>query len=80
MRSVPLIERGMRREKHEFPKNGRDIFSRWELDSPNQLEIARKKGFSARTSGAGAELLACAMIAVAHKMKSPDATLMIPVN
>src|SRR5262245_22674142 len=36
MRSAPLIERGMRGEKHEFPKNGSTIFSRRGLETPDR--------------------------------------------
>jgi hypothetical protein len=48
MRSAPLIERGMAREKHEFPKNGSDLFLRRGLDTANQVEMAGENcGFGA---------------------------------
>jgi len=47
MRSAPLIERGMRGEKHGFPKNGRDIFLREGLETPDRFESAREISFSA---------------------------------
>jgi hypothetical protein len=46
MRSVPLIERGMQGEKHGFPKNGRRIFLRRELETPDRFEGAREISFS----------------------------------
>jgi hypothetical protein len=47
MRSAPLIERGMQGEKHEFPKNGRDIFLHEGLETPDGFESAREISFSA---------------------------------
>jgi hypothetical protein len=46
MRSAPLIERGMKGEKHEFPKNGSGIFLRGGLETHDRFESAREIDFS----------------------------------
>jgi hypothetical protein len=46
MRSAPLIERGIRGEKHTILKNGRRIFLRGGLETRDRFESAREIDFS----------------------------------